>query len=236
MFSKNKVVKNPVSYASHALNGEKSICPWLVLILGENLVCGGIILNESTILTAAHCVYDQRKVRIFPGVVDRLNLPKGYDSAKIIVHEQYDSENLYNDIAILKLKDKIYFSKHVYSINLPSSSPSVGQKAFVSGFGVKEDGKLSRWLKTFQVTVEISKFCILKYGNDYNSDLQICAGNLFNSLDFCTGDSGGPLYFKQFGTWIVLGIVSFTGKQCSDGFPSVYTNVFSYSPWIRRWL
>lgn len=232
MFSKNKVVKNPVSY-----NSQKSICPWLVLILGENLVCGGIILNESTILTAAHCVYDQKKVRVFPGVVDRLKLPKGYDSAKIVVHEKYDSENLYNDIAILKLKDRIYFSKHVYSINLPSSSPDVGQKAFVSGFGTTEDGKLSRWLKTFQVTIEISKFCILKYGNDYNSNLQICAGNLFNSLDFCTGDSGGPLYFKQSGmTWVVLGIVSFTGKQCSDGLPSVYTDVFSYCPWIRPLL
>ncbi len=214
----------------------KSTCPWLVLMTGQDLICGGIILNETTILTAAHCVYNQKSVTVYPGVVDRMILPKGYKALKILVHNAFDVENLYNDVALVILKRKIAFSPKVYAISLPFCSPAAGIKAWVSGFGVTDNGQLSRMLRTFEVTTQVSNYCILKYGDDFNSKLQICAGNLYKSLDFCTGDSGGPLYCKQNNVWVAIGIVSFTGKQCADGLPSVYTDIFGYISWIQQYL
>lgn len=62
---------------------------------------------------------------------------------------------------------------------------------------------------------------------------QICAGG-FNGKDSCSGDSGGPLMMTPNGTvWYASGIVSY-GLGCGrEGWPGVYTNIPSYSNWIR---
>lgn len=216
------------------VNANSAASPWTVLLLGKSVSCGGIILNQNTILTAAHCVFKENinNLRVYVGVFDRTKLTKGCEISDVRIHPLFDLENLYHDIALIRLKRNIKYTENIQPIQLPEASPRFGEKAFVSGWGMLNDGRLSRWLRVFEVTITHPDLCVIKYGDDYNDNLQVCAGNLGVSLDFCIGDSGGPLYQFKKDKWIVIGLVSFTGEKCADGLPSVYTDVFGYKSWI----
>lgn len=208
-------------------------CPWYVLLVFENKFCGGIILDRKTILTCAHCITNANFL-IFFDVHDRFHLRNYVKPSEVFIHESFDSVNLYNDIAIIKTDKEIPFSSAVFALNLPLRDLYETEKMFVSGFGNYPNGSSNRFLKTFNVSLLSPTLCISKFGSDYNFVTQICAGNLYISLDICFGDSGGALYCFRDGFWTLIGVVSFTGSRCGDGLPSVYTNVYPYLGWIKQ--
>jgi trypsin len=210
-----------------------SICPWFTLLLFEDKFCGGVILNSKTILTCAHCLTDSNFL-IFYDVRDRFNLKNFVKPSKIFIHENFDLVSLYNDIAIIKTESEIPFSSSTFGLNLPFRDVYENENMFVSGFGNFTDGSTNRFLKTLNVSLLSPDLCVSKFGSDYNFITQICAGNLYISLDICCGDSGSSLYCMRDGFWTLTGIVSYTGSKCGDGFPSVYTNVFPFLEWIKK--
>ena len=63
---------------------------------------------------------------------------------------------------------------------------------------------------------------------------QICAGDPAGEKDTCQGDSGGPLQLKEKkgSNYFIVGITSF-GRSCAGvNNPAIYTNVYSFVPWI----
>lgn len=52
-----------------------------------------------------------------------------------------------------------------------------------------------------------------------------------NGRGTCAGDSGGPVYIEQAGTWYLLGVTSRGDFLCNDS--GVYTNVATFGPWIQ---
>ncbi|XP_061466758.1 inactive serine protease PAMR1 isoform X2 [Rhineura floridana] len=98
------------------------------------LICSGALLNERTVIVAAHCVTNLGKVTVLKTADIKVILGKFYRDddrdektiqnlriSAIIVHPNYDPILLDSDIAIVKLLDKAKISSRVQPVCLAST-------------------------------------------------------------------------------------------------------------------
>lgn len=130
-------------------NADKNEFPWQVILFAGNSLCGGSIIDDQWILTAAHCVngIGANQVSVIVGEHNRdaVEGEELFAVSEVIVHEDYVSNPPSNDYALLKLNDKIDFGSSEYSANricMPSLSNEkyYGQTATVSGWGTTTEG------------------------------------------------------------------------------------------------
>ncbi|NXT19408.1 PAMR1 protease, partial [Syrrhaptes paradoxus] len=122
------------------------------------LICSGALVNERTVVVAAHCVTDLGKTIVLKAAELKVVLGKFYRDddrdektiqnlriSAIIVHPNYDPILLDSDIAIIKLLDKARISSRVQPICLSSShdltSSTEDLKIMVTGWKVLADIK-----------------------------------------------------------------------------------------------
>ncbi|XP_017069086.1 trypsin eta [Drosophila eugracilis] len=198
--------------------------------------CGGSILDDVTIATAAHCVYN-RLAENFLVVAGDDNLG-GMNGvvvrvAKFIIHEQYNASNTDNDIALVIVDPPLPLATYttMEAIQIASAEPAVGVQATVSGWGyTKEEGLSSYQLQQVTVPVVDSAKCQEAYYWRPISDGMLCAGLQDGGRDACQGDSGGPLVVAN----KLAGIVSW-GEGCArPNYPGVYANVAYFADWIAK--
>ncbi|CAL1268284.1 unnamed protein product [Larinioides sclopetarius] len=239
-----------------AVNGE---FPWMVSIQENGRhVCGGSLIDNTHVLTAAHCFVSRRAALDPTRFVIRagsifLNEGITVNVKKIVLHEKFTSGRHYNDIAILTIEKEAYLKP----VCLPSPELSVrdltGANTTMLGWGhTSYGGKGTKELQAVKdMPVVTTETCRQAYsrvgGNRLSSGITndfICAGPEDGSKDACQSDSGGPLMYKDTDydfpvgvpteRWMLVGIVSF-GFRCGEpGFPGVYTRVSSYMSWILR--
>ena len=212
--------------------------------------CGGTILNENTILSAAHCFYPFETANyIEAGIkVEGSSKSQKIDVSEVILHPLYNSSRQVathdNDIAILKLEEPLTFNANVLPASLPDATlnPEFKEEfAYVSGWGTtSRGGPTSKDLKFVSIPIlEVSK-CV-NLNSDYTpSEIttnMICAGDLINGgEDSCQGDSGGPMviqYSNRVDTAIIYGIVSWGNGCAQQNGPGMYTRVSNYNTWIQ---
>lgn len=213
--------------------------PWQVgLRISQNkqrFVCGGTLISNQWILTAAHCVEDATNLDVYLGDhdFDRVG-SETIISASKWTYLRYDENNFSNDIALVKLRTPVQFSDKISPICLPNGKySSIGSRAIVTGWGdiYENAGQGSRYLRQANVPVNSPSVCNYR---GFQTSLQICAGdtNIFRPRDTCQGDSGGPLVQQDSnGRWYLAGITS-NGAGC--GGHGVYTRVSAYEQWIAR--
>ncbi|XP_069701693.1 chymotrypsin-2-like [Periplaneta americana] len=198
--------------------------------------CGGSILNEIYILTAAHCVSneDASKLSILVGTVDLRDGGERYNVEAITVHEDYNvTNNAINDIAVLKLQSAISFNEDVQPVKLPAQMEPTpdGTPATVIGFGYPySDGDVMQHLQQVDIIVYSDEECQAIH-NDAPHDSNICAGVPEGGKGQCSGDSGGPLIANGH----QIGIVSWSEKPCTVApYPGVYTELAYYIDWLAQ--
>ncbi|KAH9644582.1 hypothetical protein HF086_009157 [Spodoptera exigua] len=199
--------------------------------------CGGTILNNRSILTAAHCTVGDAvgRWRIRVGSTWANSGGVVHNVAQNIVHPQYNVGAIYNnDIAILRSATTFTFNNNVRAASIAGANyfPADNQAVWAAGWGDTFSGSHagSEQLRHVQVVVINQNTCRNQYLFTIYSitDNMLCSGWPNGGRDQCQGDSGGPLYHNG----IVVGVCSF-GIGCAEArYSGVNTRVSRYSSWI----
>ncbi|XP_035524765.1 coagulation factor IXa [Morone saxatilis] len=222
--------------------------PWQVALIARpsgQLFCGGSILSERWVITAAHCLVEaQGSFFIRAGehnIYIKEDTEQDHDVLEQHLHPRYNATlSLYNhDIALIYLKSPITFSKTVRPI-------CIGPKAFtealvkdstpatVSGWGrTRFLGSTAHTLQKVEVPFTDRTECKLS-SSARITPVMFCAGYYNEAKDACQGDSGGPHTNRIHDTWFLTGIVSW-GEECAkEGKYGVYTRLSLYYGWIKH--
>ncbi|KAM8953169.1 vitamin K-dependent protein C [Pelodytes ibericus] len=228
-----------------AKQGRKGDSPWQALLLREKkFQCGGVLIHPFWVLTAAHCMESSGKYYIRIGEYDRRKIEdteRQVQVTKIIIHPEYQSDHVDNDIALLRLAEPAIFSKYVLPICLPSFALAErnltvdGTETVVTGWGNQDETFRNRSsiLSYIQIPLVSRNECAEVMHHELSGNM-LCAGLLGDKQDACRGDSGGPMVTKFGGSWFLVGLVSW-GEGCGreDNY-GVYTKVSRYLEWINQ--
>ncbi len=226
--------------------------PWQVALMQETTqFCGGSIINEQWILTAAHCLDDNWSAEyVRAGVTDRTN-ETGQDITvdQYIIHPDYGYPATFsNDIALIKLTSPLDLSDPAVSkIDLVTPDEAnagltdPGTMAWITGWGALwQGGPSSDILQVAEVPI-VSNQDAMDDG-EYNpgsiTEDMLVAGYIEDGeVDACQGDSGGPLVVLDgSGNYKLAGVTSWGVGCAMPGYPGVYARVSIFTEWIESYV
>jgi len=187
------------------------------------MACGGTIICEKFVMTAAHCVQlpSINRITVLAEEHDMEDDDdhKEHEVKTIYIHPKYiskdDTPYDHYDFAILELKKPIDLSSKskARAACLPDKSDTKfrrGTEFLTSGWGRIDNFEETNILQKVMVPHVKDKDCRKKHGYKELSKSEICAGDKSKRIGSCNGDSGGPLtwYDQKVKKWKLIGVVS----------------------------
>lgn len=206
--------------------------------------CGGVIIDDYHVLTAAHCLTDCLRghvapddIKLFLGDHSRSDRNDGQImiyAERLTIHEGFDDcrgIEAMNDIALIEterisMKLTPEGAGSINRICMPTrdSRETEGERLLVTGWGATSNG----WDRNFPDILQVGRVSVVSQCRLGRG--KICAAG--DGAGSCYGDSGGPLFRRRRdNTYQLVGIVSYGPKHCAES-PSVFTRVADYIDWI----
>ncbi|KAF4104359.1 chymotrypsin-like protease CTRL-1 [Onychostoma macrolepis] len=233
-------IKPVISGYSKIVNGENAVpgsWPWQVSLQQSNgfHFCGGSLINQYWVVTAAHCGVRAGYHYVILGEHDHGSNAEPIqvmNIAKAISHPYYNGNTFNNDVTLLKLSSPAQLTSRISPVCLTSSSTSIpsGTLCVTTGWGRTGTTSSPRILQQVALPLMSPAQCKQYWGQSRITDAMICAGA--SGVSSCQGDSGGPLVCESAGVWYQVGIVSWGSTDCNVRAPAIYSRV-SY---LRQWI
>jgi len=234
----------------YIVNGQEAVeheYPWMAALTNRNRqFCGGSLIDDIHILTAAHCVEhlsrpDVQHLKVKLGdhnIKDNDSTSIAKRVRRVVRHKGFSSKTLHYDVAILTLEDPVDFNEYISPICLARGNNQYEyQRVTVSGWGTLQDrGRQPDDLMKVDVEVWRNSDCKSSYGTNAPGGItshMLCAS--LPNKDSCSGDSGGPLFKcrdNNDGQCTQVGIVSWGIGCAQKNYPGVYTRITSMREWI----
>ncbi|CAB3255220.1 unnamed protein product [Arctia plantaginis] len=201
--------------------------------------CGGVILSQWYVMTAAHCVRGESpsNYAVIAGehdvTVGDSPATQAYAITSFNIHPWFTESNYDFDISIVTVRNPIVFSELVGPICLPFKFRNwdfAGATVTMLGWGTLfPGGPTSNTLQKVDVNVITQNTCRAQMPTV--TDRQMCT--FTPGRDACQNDSGGPVLYSDTttGRLFSAGIISY-GRFCASNFPGVNTRVTVLLDWI----
>ncbi|UYV70521.1 hypothetical protein LAZ67_7003406 [Cordylochernes scorpioides] len=236
--------------------------PWQVslqevLARPSSHFCGGTLVNDRWVVTAAHCFSGLEKKSDFSVHLGKHNKFQQEDKEIVRYMKRFviypdipEDEFLVNkkyrmshDIALIELNAPVTFNDRVSPACLPegeNTQPPVGTKCYATGWGLTKGTGRNTMLKQLIAPISNRTTCVSSF-NIVLDKYQICT-EFVEKEGACNGDSGGPLVCKypDSSSWTLTGIASYIKEtnrvSAFCGFPAVYNRVSAHVDWVREMI
>lgn len=232
--------------------------PWqaLVSLRGDLVRGGGVLISDRWVLTSGRNLMDsfsnateKELPRVYVGITElrHANHSAEVPVEKVIMHPRFQNSSEWeNDLALIKLGEKVSLGQNVMPICLPLKEyVETGREGHVAGFGMGAYFEYSKHLKYLMLAVADHAQCHDYYNSSAHllRNVPVLNENMFCtevtrfSENTCWGDAGAAFAVQdpQDGAWYLAGILSFD-KSCSVETYSVFMKLSSYLPWIYHIL
>jgi len=225
--------------------------PWQVALVEignrKEITCGGSLISDRHVLTAAHCTRGLRGCGgdIIVGEHDLSNPDDGilHTYSRFVDHPLWEYSPTNYDFSILHLDKPVEFGERAAPVCLLPTGLKRdyfdGKILTVSGWGrpcvsIRPCDTVQK-LRYVKVPGFSQQRCKDLLSPAQVTDAMLCAGNTSDIIDACGGDSGGPLTYESEGRTFIVGVVSW-GRGCGEKLPGVYARVTEVLPWINEQL
>ncbi|KAM9410278.1 chymotrypsinogen B [Pholidichthys leucotaenia] len=227
---------------SRIVNGEEAVphsWPWQVSLQDYTgfHFCGGSLINENWVVTAAHCSLSTSH-RVILGEHDRYSNSERIQTlrvGRVFKHPSYNPYTINNDITLIKLATPAQLNEHVSSVCVAESYDNFpgGRMCVTTGWGLTRYNAANTPSRLQQAALPLlSNTDCQRYWGSQITNLMVCAGA--SGASSCMGDSGGPLVCEKSGAWTLVGIVSWGSSTCSTSMPGVYARVTELRSWMDQ--
>ncbi|KAF5296977.1 hypothetical protein FQR65_LT10129 [Abscondita terminalis] len=225
--------------------------PWLVKIMITNrdhtyskIRCTGVLINERYVLFSAQCYstaldwesYYYVRIDYYTGngskcktshssyttVCSTAEVHKFED---FLVHPFYDPVTKFNDLALIRLSNRIQFSEFVYPICFPLVEETFTNNVMLTSGWNDSFFESNINVKTIGTSTSITNSACthLNKGSDVLTNFDLCTVNNTGHIDV-----GYPLMSFYKDRWYIIGFTS-RGKE-----PRIHTKVQNYLQWIEQ--
>jgi len=221
--------------------------PWQISLQKRGShICGGALVAENWVATAAHCVEGAKakQLTVVTGLLERewngnSGTPQVVKVSEIHQDPEYPGEDMFmtHDIALLKLKKPVNLNENVKTIAMAEDGDDFeGQSCVLTGWG-RYDTRTNDLADNLQ---ELSTKVISRQA--CQKGFKSWGWNIFDShicfkvkgATACHGDSGGPAICKKDNEWTLVGVTSGGSPYCTVGKPNIYTRISSYRDFIKE--